>query len=50
MYEAIAKMPDGKTLSVSGSIHDVAKWADEIITDNGSCEINIQRKDDSYES
>lgn len=50
MYEATAKMPDGRTVSVSGSIYDVVRWADEFIINNGLCEISIQRKDDEHES
>lgn len=42
-FTATAHLPDGKTLSTSGTIMECAEWADNIIQTEHVYEIEIRR-------
>ena len=41
-YEAVAVLPDGRTLTVTGTIQQCSNWADNVIRVNGECTITIR--------
>ncbi len=41
-YQGCATAPDGNVIArITGSLPEVANWADNLIRSNGECQINI---------
>ena len=44
MYEAIAKMSDGQVLTKTDDFFRCAEWADDLLRQDGACEITITQR------
>jgi len=44
-YKGTAKLETGETITVEGTLREVADWADNLISSAGACEIRITKID-----
>lgn len=43
MYNAVATLPDGETVQVSGTMLECIEWADRFVMDHPGATININQ-------
>ena len=45
-YKGTAILESGERVTVSGSLRQVANWADNLISISGTCEIKIEKENE----